>query len=142
MIAFGYRTANGWILVVLAALAFSHAQTAKPSHPPTPTGAVRGHVYDSRGEPAADAIVLLQHQTEIPGAGGTPTQALETQRVHSSGQGAYSFSNLPEGSYTLRAERASNERSAPIQVELGRNETKTIDLAFAGPEASGLPDQE
>ncbi|MGB9236349.1 MAG: carboxypeptidase-like regulatory domain-containing protein [Terriglobales bacterium] len=131
------------IVVLITGLVPARAQSTAPrasspageSPVPPPakaaTAAVHGHVSDASGKPAADAVVFLQHAAEVPGTDGTPTQATITHRVRTNGKGEYSFSNLAEGVYTLRAERTNNERSARMQVELGQSETKTVDLAFA-----------
>ncbi|MFZ0478314.1 MAG: carboxypeptidase-like regulatory domain-containing protein [Terriglobales bacterium] len=108
----------------------------KSSTPPpdqAATAGIRGIVRDSAGRPAADAIVLLDHSREVPGTAGTPTQATETLTVHTTGKGAYRFSGLPEGAYTLHAQRTTHERTARTRVDLVRNETKTIDLEFLSP---------
>lgn len=137
--------------VILIALLFARAQTAVPPpqlpaspstqstpKPPAQTAkaVVRGVVRDERGKPAADAVVFLQHATEVPGAEGIPTQAIETQTTRTNGAGAFSFPSLDEGSYTLRAERTNSERTARVRVELGKNETKAVDLSFLPPQSS------
>jgi hypothetical protein len=110
--------------------------STKPIHEPAATGVLRGLVRDSAGRPAADAYVFLDHATEVPGTAGTPTQAVETLRVHTTGKGAYRFSGLAEGSYILRAQRSASERTARTRVKVGRDETKTVDLEFLSPKST------
>lgn len=115
----------------------SAGKQASPPRTQAPTGSVRGHVRDSEGNPAADAAVVLRHATEVPGKDGTPTQAIETQTVHTNGKGEYSFTGLAEGTYTLGANRTESERTAAVKVKLGRDETRTIDLVFLSDQSSG-----
>ena len=112
---------------------------SSPKHESTVTSALRGHVQDSTGKPAADAVVFLDHTTEVPGKAGTPTQAVVTERVHTNGLGAYSFPNLAAGAYTLHAERTASERTANIHVVLAPNDAKAIDLAFVPAQSSEPP---
>ena len=107
------------ILAVTAAYAQAQAQAG--------TSVLRGHVRDSSGRLAGGAAVLLQGIPEsAPGA--------ESRITHSDPYGAFQFSGLREGAYSLRAEVARGNPSATHglatlnSLSLARNETKTIDL--------------
>ncbi|MGA9528498.1 MAG: carboxypeptidase-like regulatory domain-containing protein [Terriglobales bacterium] len=100
------------------------------------TGVVKGLVRDAAGRPAADAMVFLEHATEVPGTEGTPTQATETLAVHSTGKGAYRFTGLAAGAYILRAQRTLSERTARTRIDVRRDETKTVNLEFLSAQAT------
>jgi tetratricopeptide (TPR) repeat protein len=121
------------LLLILAAGA--GAKSAQPKASAAPSGSVRGLVLDTTGHPAADAVVFLQHATEIPGKEGTPTQAIVTQRVRTNGKGAFTFVSLSEGRYTLHAERTASERTPMTRIALAPDEAKTVNLTFESPKA-------
>jgi tetratricopeptide (TPR) repeat protein len=105
------------------------AQSKKKPQPPPVVGAtINGHVRDAKGNPSAYATVYLDHATEVSAGNANPTPITETEKVQSSSQGAYSFAGLGEGSYAVRAQATSGERSSRSAVTLSRNESKTIDL--------------
>jgi len=80
---------------------------------------LQGTVLDSRGHPVAAATVYLQAKT------GTPTLSARTDSA-----GAYRFSALSEGVYTLRAEMAGYAAATFGPCVLGPKEEKRIDLTL------------
>jgi tetratricopeptide (TPR) repeat protein len=79
---------------------------------------VEGVVRDSHGRPAAAATVYLQTKD----AGRTLTTRADSE-------GKYSFGNVPEGSYTLRAQ-ASGAGEANAVLVLSAAETRKVDLTL------------
>src|ERR1700690_789672 len=89
----------------------------------TPGSIVYGHVRDSDGLAVANASVILQ----ISGAGPTLTPE---QVVHTDSSGAFRFSELPQGTYTLRAEMTGYEKAIADPIDLAQSETKKLDLTL------------
>jgi tetratricopeptide (TPR) repeat protein len=102
------------LLVIAASVKPGQAQQQGQAHSATLQGSVR----DSRGRPLAAATVYLQDETK--------TQA-RTARTDS--EGAFSFSGLGHGAYTVRAEMAGHGE-ATFPCVLGANETKRVDLTL------------
>lgn len=130
MIASPLRKARllvAFVTILLAtAVAFAQTSPAKPTH----TASVHGHVSEATGNPAVDVFVFLEHATENPGADGALTHGVETQKVHTSGKGAFNFPSLDEGSYTIYAQTVSGVRTPREHLTLKRSETRTVNLAF------------
>lgn len=95
-------------------------------------GTLQGDVRDSSGRPVANATVFLQAAT------GTETPSAQIQTTHADSAGAYRFSALREGVYTLRAEMTGYDRTIVGPVSLAPKETKKIDLALVPTKASGV----
>jgi tetratricopeptide (TPR) repeat protein len=85
---------------------------------------LQGSVRDSTGRPVAAATVYLQ--------GGTQTLTARTDS-----DGAYRFSTLREGTYTLRAELSGYHDVIFGPCVLGQNESKRIDLTLGSQKPSG-----
>jgi tetratricopeptide (TPR) repeat protein len=91
---------------------------------------LQGHVRDSDGKLVRDASVLLQRMPETATTGG------ESQTAHTDSAGAFHFSGLREGTYSLRAEVKAGGPATPDSVAtlssltLARNETKSIELVL------------
>jgi tetratricopeptide (TPR) repeat protein len=91
---------------------------------------LQGHVRDSDGKLVRDASVLLQR---IP---DTATTGEESQSARTDSAGAFQFSGLREGAYSLRAEVKAGSPATPDGVAtlssltLARNETKSVDLVL------------
>jgi tetratricopeptide (TPR) repeat protein len=102
------------LLVIAASVKPGQAQQQGQADSATLQGSVR----DSRGRPLAAATVYLQDETK--------TQA-RTARTDS--EGAFSFSGLGHGAYTVRAEMAGHGE-ATFPCVLGANETKRVDLTL------------
>jgi tetratricopeptide (TPR) repeat protein len=92
---------------------------------------LQGYVRDSSGRPVANATVFLQP------ASGTETPSALAQTTHADAAGAYRFSALRAGSYTLRAEMSGYDRTTVGPVSLAPKETKKIDLTLVSTKASG-----
>jgi len=93
---------------------------------PAPAGeaTVRGIVRDSRHQPVAGATVRLHSQD---------AQSL-TARTDSAG--AYLFSGVRQGAYTLRAEMAGYRDATSDSFTLGQKESTAIDLILESANAS------
>ena len=123
---FGYlRNLGLGIAVCILAVTTAHAQAQAQ----TGMSVLQGHVRDSSGRLVGDAAVLLQHIPETaPGA--------KSRITHTDAHGAFHFSGLSEGAYSLRAEVKAGSPTTPDGVamlnslSLAGNETKTIDLVL------------
>lgn len=80
---------------------------------------VQGRVFDATGKPVSDVDVRLER------AGAA--SPLET---HTNGSGAYSFSALPTGAYTITAEKSGVRTDASAAVTLTHGDRKQIDLVL------------
>ncbi len=80
---------------------------------------VQGTVYNTQHHPVADADIFL-HST-------IGTQIWKTR---SDASGAFTFSALPEGNYTIRAED-SKRRAASASLSLAAKQAKTVDLMLS-----------
>ena len=110
------------VLALFAALASACGQSQEPA------GAfvVEGNVRDSSGRTVANATVLLQPAAAVQAI------AIQTLITHTDATGAYRFSVLREGAYTMRAEMNGYSSSVTVPVSLAEKEKKQIDLC-AGP---------
>jgi tetratricopeptide (TPR) repeat protein len=95
-------------------------------------GTLQGYVRDSRERPVANATVFLQSAT------GTETPSALAQTTHADAAGAFRFSGLRGGSYTLRAEMNGFDPTIVRPVSLAPKETKKIDLILVSTKASGV----
>ncbi len=124
-----------YVAACVFAVAGSFAQSQDPAANATLQGTVQGYVRDSGGRPVANATVFLQPAT------GTETPSAQIQTTHADSAGAYRFSALREGVYTLRAEMTGYDRTIVGPVSLAPKETKKIDLALVPTKASGVAAQ-
>jgi tetratricopeptide (TPR) repeat protein len=81
---------------------------------------VQGVVRDSLHQPIAGAEVHLQFDREK-----------QTLNAITDSNGAFKFSSLREGHYSLRAVMADKGKAAVSPVILGQNETKSLDLTLS-----------
>ena len=95
-----------------------HGQSASPGGSAT----LRGTVRDSRGRPAAAAIVHLQADS----GSKIPTAQADSA-------GTYRFSALRHGEYVVRAELTGYGEATSGSFVLGENEIKRIDLTLESP---------
>jgi tetratricopeptide (TPR) repeat protein len=114
------------VILLASAVAFAQTPPAKSTH----TASVHGHVSEATGNPAVDVFVFLEHDTENPGTDGALTHGVETQKVHTSGKGAFNIPSLDAGSYTIYAQTVSGVRTPRSHMTLKAGETKTVNLAF------------
>ncbi len=93
------------------------------AQPPIPSGnaTVRGKVCDSEHRPLAGVEVFLRSPT-----------ATQTWKTRSDSHGAFTFSSLPAGNYTLRAED-TKRNTASASVSLAAGQAKTTDLTLSSP---------
>jgi tetratricopeptide (TPR) repeat protein len=93
------------------------AQQAPPQHSEVPT--IQGSVLDAAGKPVGDASVRLEK--------ASARNHVETK---TNAAGAFEFTALPTGSYTLTAEKSGlRSRSAPT-IALSEGDRKHIDLVL------------
>jgi tetratricopeptide (TPR) repeat protein len=118
-------------LLAIFALPGSVPGFAQPSAP-APPSALQGLVRDSLGHPVFGVKVCAQS--------GTQTLTASTDA-----EGAYRFSQLPEGTYTLRAEMDGYSEATFGPVVLGRGDSKRVDLRLEptkpSARANGAPDK-
>jgi tetratricopeptide (TPR) repeat protein len=115
------------VLVLLLGVAtFGNSAHSQPQNDQGESASLRGSVRDSRGNPVAAATVYLQREI------GEQILTIATD----SG-GRYHFSGLPEGVYTLRAERAGYGKVAFGPCALEKNEAKRVDLTLESAPLSG-----
>ena len=105
------------LTMILGALT-SWGQSVEALPKPSGTAVLQGFVRDSRGRPVADATVCLEAKD---------SQAL-TSRTDSAG--AYRFSAVREGVYSLRAEMPSYGAAISSPIVLKPDESRTIDLTL------------
>src|SRR5579863_890789 len=104
-----------------------HGQSAqRPFDDHADLAILQGWVRDSQGHPVAAATVYLQAKA------GTQTLTARTDS-----EGAYRFSGLREGVYTLRAEMTGYRDTTFGPCVLGQRETKKIDLTLESQKGSG-----
>jgi tetratricopeptide (TPR) repeat protein len=107
-------------VIALLALFLTEGQSVQgQSQNAADSAILQGTVLDSRGHPLAAAALYLQEKT------GT-----QTLTAHSDSAGAYRFSALGEGVYTLRAEMAGYTAATFGPCVLGPKEVKRIDLTL------------
>ena len=99
-------------------------QSAQEQAAPAPGATLQGVVRDSDRRPVTGATVTLQ---------GTDAPAVT---VRTDSAGAYRYSGVRQGSYTLRAEMIRYVAATVGPVTLARNESKTIDLTLESETAS------
>jgi tetratricopeptide (TPR) repeat protein len=111
--------------VALLALLILHGQSihaqSQPQRPLSQSSAdaaVQGVVRDSNNRPIAGATVCLQAKDAQPAT------------VHTDATGAYHFSAIQQGVYTLRATMTGYADATVSSLALETNESKTIDLTL------------
>jgi tetratricopeptide (TPR) repeat protein len=119
------------VLVAAGAIAQSQDPAGNATLPAQLQGTLQGYVRDSGGRPVANATVFLQPATRTE----APSAQIQTARADSAG--AYRFSALREGAYTLRAEMTGYDRAIVGPVSLAAKETKKIDLTLVPTKPSG-----
>jgi tetratricopeptide (TPR) repeat protein len=103
------------------------AQPQNVAPPPVPSGSatLTGTVRDSQNRPAVDGVVYLKAT-----AGG------RTSVARTDAQGHYLFSDLPEGTYSLRAGKNGLGEAAQDPFYIQPKESKQVDLALRSPKAA------
>jgi tetratricopeptide (TPR) repeat protein len=109
------------------------ASSARSEGAASQSAALSGTVLTTAGKPASDASV----KAEATGA----RNLLETK---TDAAGAFAFSDLPAGSYTLTAEKAGLRTRRTIPIALSEGDRKHIDLILAStkdasPSSSPVP---
>lgn len=103
----------------------SHAQSVEGQRSSVATDAtIHGVVRDSNNRPIAGATVSLQPRDAQPAT------------VHTDAAGAYYFSAIPQGVYSLRATMTGYADAVLGSLALGASESKTIDLTLEFKKAS------
>ena len=118
------------ILAACGAISLTLAFAQAPAAKPTRTASLHGHVSDATGAPSIDVFVFLERAIENPGVNGALTHGVETQKVHTSGKGAFNFPSLGEGAYTIYAQTVSGSRTPRTHFTLKATENKVVDLVF------------
>jgi tetratricopeptide (TPR) repeat protein len=125
---------NPWVVLAVLLLFVtcpSAVQGQGSDHPNS--ASVQGLVHNADGRAAAGATVYLQ--------GKTATHALIT---HAGADGAYAFSDLTAGTYSLRAEMTGIGEANSDSFVIAEKESKTIDLTLgpgkARASAEGQPE--
>ena len=125
-----FRYLRGLALtIVLCGLAIVVSRGRTMAQGEAGTSVLQGHVRDSSGRPVADAMVWLQR---ISGTDAATTA--ESPTTHTDSAGAFYFSGLGEGAYSLRAEVQAGKLTTQTcealvdSLRLARDETKTIDM--------------
>ncbi|HET9096630.1 MAG TPA: TonB-dependent receptor [Candidatus Baltobacteraceae bacterium] len=90
----------------------SYAQTSTPAAAPTTTGTVQGTIKDNTGAPVADAKVTLS--------------GVQTKTTTSDAGGAFSFTNLASGVYTLTASKAGYQAASEPDLAVFSGQTQTL----------------
>jgi tetratricopeptide (TPR) repeat protein len=107
-------------LIVIAAAAPLLSQPVKTASAAT----LRGYVRDPGHRPIADATVLLQLTN------GSLAQGVPARVTHTNFEGAYRFSDLVAGTYTLSADITGYDRASIDSVRIASGETKELDLTL------------
>ncbi len=87
-------------------------------------GRLLGRVLDAGGAPVAAATVFL-------------TSGAATQAAVSNAQGYYVFLAVPEGAYTLKAQKRGLPKTDPINVQVASNTTVRRDVSIGVETAAG-----
>ena len=127
-----------WVLAVITlAIVASPGRAQAPGQAQASTATAQGHVRDAGGKPVAGATVFLDRTPK------GPTSAADGQTTHTDSEGAFHFSGLPKGDYTLRAEGKTGGRTILNRVTLARGGTETLDMVLrpAEPSATGSRSQ-
>jgi len=112
-------------IIRLGVIALSASLAHGQSQDPAGSATLQGLVRDSLGHPVVAASVYLQ-----PASGG------ESLTANSDSNGAYRFSALPEGTYSVRAEMPGSGEATFGPFVLGQKEAKRIDLTLQLPKGS------
>jgi tetratricopeptide (TPR) repeat protein len=118
-----------WVALVAIASVFAPVTAAaqQPSSQPLKGATIQGRVLDSAGKPVGDAEVQLE-----------ATGARAPLQTRTNAAGAFEFSDLSTGSYTLGAAKAGLRSRATAPLALSDRDRKHIDLVL---EASGAAAQ-
>lgn len=103
-------------LVGPLSMATSHAQTPTPAAVPTTAGTVQGTIKDNSGAPVADAKVTLN--------------GAQTKTTASDANGAFSFTNVAPGLYTLTATKAGHETASEADLTVLAGQTETLAIVM------------
>ena len=126
---------HGRHVVTLLAILAVFAPALRAQNPDKPESAIlQGTVYNTQGQPLADATVSLEPQNR--------TGKLVS---HTDSQGHYRFDAVPAGTYTLRAKAANYQEANKGPIVVQTNENRSIVLHLApepgkGKDASTLLD--
>ncbi len=115
------------LTVILGAVTF-HGQSVEPRSAPSGTATLQGFVRDSSGRPVLGATVSLQ------------VKDAQTLTAPTDPAGAYRFSTLRQGVYSLRAEMPGYGAATSSPIVLGEKESVTIDLTLESVKSSERQD--
>lgn len=100
------------VSALLLSLSLLAQETAQPI-------SLHGFVRDADGKAVAEATILVRNK-----------DSTDSFLVHTDAQGGYSFTQLPEGVYALRATKDGYAAAEVSAVFLRRRESKVIDLTL------------
>ncbi len=123
---------RAWALVTVCAVCWAQPAASGGS------GTLQGHVRDTTGRPIANATISLTLSSLQP-ASGTQPLAPPIETTHTDFEGAYTFTALRAGSYTLHGERKGSGEANFAPVMVVDKETKIIDLALGLTKTSQKP---
>jgi tetratricopeptide (TPR) repeat protein len=112
----------GVAFVVAGTLLVAPIFRAQSQNIPDASASLSGTVRDTQNHPAVDVAVYLKAT-----AGG------RTWVTHTDAQGNYQFSNLSEGTYSLRAEKGALGDAAQDPFYIQSKEAKQVDLTLKSP---------
>jgi len=125
--------------VGLLSLVILHGQSnqgqSEPQRSPAQSSSdatIRGVIRDSSNHPVAGVTVSLQPKEARP-------KDTQPATVHTDAAGAYHFSGIPQGVYTLHATMTGYSDATFNSLALEANESKTIDLTLESAKASAPP---
>ncbi len=130
MTASHFRQTVIYFALCVVALLAAPAPALSQSPESAGTAVVHGYVRDSTRRPVANVTVLLQRATP------KQTPAVSTQITHTDSEGAYRFSTLQEGTYTLRAEMNGYRAAIVGPLSIASKETRKIDLVLISTKAA------
>jgi tetratricopeptide (TPR) repeat protein len=122
-------------LLMSVSISMAVAQQSSSQQAATTQCAIKGSVFDSAGKPVGDASVRLERKG-VPGVVETKT----------SSAGAFAFSALPVGSYTLSAEKSGLRSGSAVVAASSAGEQTRVALVLgatsAGAASPSTPDME
>lgn len=122
-------------IAITAIIGPSPAQSQQQRNDATSLGTIQGYVRDSGGKPVPNADVSLLLVPATKRSSSTP-QAATPQVVQADLQGAYRFTALPAGAYSLHAEMKGFGDAITGPLTLAVQETRRIDLVLPAAKAS------
>lgn len=112
-----------WVLAAIWLVVVTMEFSLRGAAQETPRPAIRGLVLDAEGDAVNGATVWLVSE-----------QGTRPRQVTSSAGGDFSFSNVQEGSYSMRAEKGNQHSRTTLVIVPGSGEMRSVQLTL---EAAG-----